>query len=157
MKHFRITHILIALLALAMLGLVGCGGDDEEEAAPGVTLEALDQRIKGIEGYIAAQVVAKNEAKERNAGIDGYVAPPVYALKRKKASENEQAIVLWMADCAVNSYLNPGLPDQVREREITKTENEMWEALEGGQYVSFQQFIGQAFAFCQATLVEDRG
>ena len=157
MKHFRITHILIALLALAMLGLVGCGGDDEEEAASGVTLEALDQRIKGIEGYIAGQVVAKNEANERNAGIDGYVAPPVYALKRKKATENEQAIVLWMADCAVNSYLNPGLPDQVREREITKTENEMWEALEGGQYVSFQQFIGQAFAFCQATLVEDRG
>lgn len=155
MRHFGRIFTLLVLAALMALAPVACGGDGEavDEAA---RLAAFEERLKGVEGHIARQVVAENEAGARNLGVDGYVAPPVYALKRSKAMENEQAIVLWMAECAVNSYINPELPDQVRERDVIKTENEMWEALEAGQYVSFEQFIGQAFAFCQATLVEDK-
>ena len=155
MRHFRRIFTLLALAALMALAPVACGGDGEavDDAAK---LAAFEERLRGVEGHIARQVVAENEASARNLGVDGYVAPPVYALKRSKATENEQAIVLWMAECAVNSYINPDLPDQVRERDVIKTENEMWEALEAGQYISFEQFIGQAFAFCQATLVEDK-
>ena len=145
---------LLALAAVVALVGVACGGDDEEAQA--AANAALEKRVRDIEGHIARQVVAESEASGRNEGVDGYVAPPVYALERTKATENEQAIVLWMAECAVNSYINPDLPDQVRERDVIKTENEMWEALEAGQYISFEQFIGQAFAFCQATLVEDK-
>ena len=153
MRHFRGRYVLLALLALLAVIPAACGGDDEE-AATGITVESLDQRLAGIEGYIAAQVRKENE-RPGLAGVDGYVAEPVYALKRRQSSENEQAIVLFLAECSVESYLNPGLPDQIRDREIQETEDKMWEALEAGQYVSFETYIGQAFTFCEATLVED--
>ena len=79
----------------------------------------------------------------------------IYTLGRERASENEQEIVRWIAECSANSYLNLDLPEQVIEREVDEVEAEMWDALEIGQHSSFEQFIGLSFRLCHATLVDD--
>ena len=79
----------------------------------------------------------------------------IYTLAKKDASENELEIVRWMADCTARTYLNPNLPKEVIEREVTESERRMWEALEAGQYGSFEAYIGMAFSFCQARIVEE--
>ncbi len=155
----RARALLIIVMLLSIMVVAGCGGGDEESAANEVdALAVLGERVAGIERYIAGQVALEEERKSGGGGRgmngEGPVAEPVYSLARENASENELAIVLWMAECTTDSYLNPELPDQVRGREIENVEASMWEALETGQYVSFEQFIGQAFSFCRAIVVE---
>lgn len=167
--RFMRLPLLTALCALFLLGATACGGDDEAagELSTDDRLLALEAQMAGFTEYIVAQTQKEQELQSRQVivevGEDGeetvsttaYIAPPLYSLRRADASENEQEIVLWMADCAARSYLNPDLPKEVIDREITETESRMWAALESGQYSSFENYIGMAFRFCQARIVED--
>ena len=158
MMQFRFVIPLLALMTCMTFAGAACGGEDEAEvAAEASRMDALEQRLSGIEGYIAGQVQAQqNGAAKTNGRVgDDLVAQPLYALDRENASDNEVSIVRWMAECTSDSYLNPELPPEVREREVGKVEAEMWNALAAGQYVSFEQFIGQAFSFCQAVILRE--
>ena len=146
----------IALLAV-LLVLAACGGDDENSSADGRSdskrIAALEEQMKTFQEYIVAQ--ARKDRERGGSSIDGQSSGPLYALAKKDASGNELEIVRWMADCAARTYLNPNLPMEVIEREITESERRMWEALEAGQYGSFEAYIGMAFSFCQARIVEE--
>ena len=167
----RLRLLALALCALAALGASACfwGGGDAGEGAMSTEerLLALETQMESFVQYIAAQaeLQAAGEARQVvvEVGEDGeevvkttaYIGPPLYSLKRADASENEREIVRWMADCASRTYLNPDLPKEVLDREIAQTEDEMWGALESGQYSSFENYIGMAFSFCRAELAED--
>lgn len=157
MRCKLVVPLLMLMTCLTFLG-VACGGDGGEgdevaSATDTARLDALEERVSGIEGYIAGQVAA-----QQNDGADeDSMVKPVYALKRENASENEASIVRWIAECTADSYLNPDLPPEVRDREISKNEEQMWNALAIGQYVSFEQFIGQAYSFCQAVILQEDG
>ena len=146
----------ITLLA-ALLVLAACGGDEESSSANGRSdserIAALEEQMKTFQEYIVAQ--AKKDRERGGSAIDNQGSEPLYTLAKKDASENELEIVLWMADCTARTYLNPNLPKEVIEREITESERRMWEALEAGQYGSFEAYIGMAFSFCQARIVEE--
>ena len=146
-----------AALVAALLVLAACGGDDESSSANGRSdserISALEEQMKAFQEYIVAQ--AKKDREGGGSSIDDQGTEPLYTLSKKDASENEQEIVRWMADCTARTYLNPNLPKEVIEREITESERRMWEALEAGQYGSFEAYIGMAFSFCQARIVEE--
>ena len=146
-----------AVLLVALLVLAACGSDDESSSANGRSdserIVALEEQMKNFQEYIVAQA-----KKEREVGDSSIVAQgfePLYTLAKKDASENEREIVRWMADCTARTYLNPNLRKEVIEREATESERRMWEALEAGQYGSFEAYIGMAFNFCQARIVEE--
>lgn len=134
--------------------LLACGGDDEQASQSAVLeqrVATLENKIKNFEEYIAAQALLQKQNSSAGA-LDGELS---YRLEKNKASENEIGIVRWMAECSANSYLNPALPDQVKQREIEKVEQELWDALSAGQYTSFEQFVGPSFKFCSATILEE--
>ena len=145
----------VALL-VALLVLAACGGDDESATGDGGSgskrLAALEEQRKTFQEYIVAQ--AKKD-RERGGSLTSEVSGPQYTLAKSNASENELEIVRWMADCTARTYLNPNLPKEVVDREIAESERRMWEALEAGQYSSFEAYIGMAFSFCQARIVEE--
>ena len=156
----------VALLLVLLCGLlIGCGGDDEEgQLSPEQRMENMEAQLTGLQQFIA-QEFAKDEGQqsvvvevsEENGEVvstTAYIASPLYSLERSEASDNEIEIVEWMADCAAKTYLNPELPREVVQREVKETEERMWEALESGQYSSFEAYIGMAFSFCHARLVE---
>ena len=161
------------MLTLTMLLAVACGGDDGADGSgatgsPEDRIAELEARMTGFEQYIAAQVqlqqqqgqgqqvvVEIGEEGEEIVSTTAYIAPPLYSLRRQDSTENEQEIVLWMADCAARTYLNPELPEEVVNYEIEKTQERMWDALEGGQYSSFEDYIGQSFKFCRAEIVDE--
>lgn len=149
-------HLTGALLAV-LLVLTACGGDDESSSANGRSdserIAALEEQMKTFQEYIVAQ--ARKDREGGGSSIDDHGSEPLYTLAEKDASENELEIVRWMADCTARTYLNPNLPKEVIEREITESERRMWEALEAGQYSSFEAYIGMAFSFCQARIVEE--
>ena len=149
-------HLGAALIA-ALLVLAACGGDDESSSANGRSdserIAALEEQMKNFQEYIVAQ--AKKGREGGGSSIDDHGSEPLYTLAKKDASENELEIVRWMADCTARTYLNPNLPKEVIEREIAESERRMWEALEAGQYGSFEAYIGMAFSFCQARIVEE--
>ena len=167
----RLRLLALALCALAAIGASACfWGDGDAEGSALTTEErllALEAQVESFMQYIAAQaeLQAANEARQVTVevGEDGeevvkttaYISPPLYSLKRADASDNEREIVRWMADCASRTYLNPDLPKEVLDREISQTEDEMWDALESGQYSSFENYVGMAFSFCRAEVVED--
>ena len=146
-----------AALLVALLVLSACGGDDESASADGRSTARGSRRWKrqmnAFQEYIVAQ--AKKDRERGGSSIDAQSSMPPYTLARKDASENELEIVRWMADCTARTYLNPNLPKEVIEREVTESERRMWEALEAGQYGSFEAYIGMAFSFCQARIVEE--
>ena len=146
-----------AAFLAALLLLAACGGDDESSSASGRSdserIAALEEQMRAFQEYIVAQ--AKKDRERGGSSANGQSAEPLYTLAKKDASENELEIVRWMADCTARTYLNPNLPREVIEREITESERRMWEALEAGQYGSFEAYIGMAFSFCQARIVED--
>ena len=148
---------LALLLVVLVVATAGCGGEDESASAGGKLdserVAALEAQMKSFQDYIVAQA-----QKERSGGdslASGEAAGPQYTLAKKDASENELEIVRWMADCTARTYLNPNLPEEVFNREIEESERRMWEALEAGQHSSFKAFIGMAFSFCQARIVEE--
>ena len=149
-------HLGAALIA-ALLVLAACGGDDESSSANGRSdserIAALEEQMKNFQEYIVAQ--AKKGRERGGSSIDDQGSEPLYTLAKKDASENELEIVRSMADCTARTYLNPNLPKEVIEREIKESEHRMWEALEAGQYGSFEAYIGMAFSFCQARIVEE--
>ncbi len=149
-------HLGTALIA-ALLVLAACGDDDESSSANGRSdserIAALEEQMKSFQDYIVAQAKKDRASGGSSTNSQGSVAQ--YTLARKDASENELEIVRWMADCTARTYLNPNLPKEVIEREITESERRMWEALEAGQYGSFEAYIGMAFSFCQARIVEE--
>ena len=158
LQLIRVTSRLLAftLLTVAIATAVSCGGDDEGASTDGKLdserIAALEAQMKSFQDYIVAQA-----QKERSGGdslASGEAAGPQYTLAKKDASENELEIVRWMADCTARTYLNPNLPEEVFNREIEESERRMWEALEAGQHNSFEAFIGMAFSFCQARIVE---
>ena len=144
------------LLVVLVVATGGCGGDDESASAGGKLdserVAALEAQMKSFQDYIVAQA-----QKERAGGspTNGSAVEHQYALAKENASENELEIVRWMADCTARTYLNPNLPEEVFNREIEESERRMWEALEAGQHNSFEAFIGMAFSFCQARIVEE--
>ena len=149
--------VLSLLLVAAMVAITGCGGEDEGASADGRSdgerIAALEAQMKSFQDYIVAQA-----QKERAGGgsiTNGASVEPQYTLAKGNASENELEIVRWMADCTARTYLNPNLPEEVFNREIEESERRMWEALEAGQHSSFEAFIGMAFSFCQARIVEE--
>ena len=146
----------VALL-LALLVLAACGGDDESASGDGGSdserLTALEEQMKTFQEYIVAQ--AKKDRERGGSLTSGEGSEPQYTLAKSNASENELEIVRWMADCTARTYLNPNLPREVVDREIAESERRMWEALEAGQYSSFEAYIGMAFSFCQARIVEE--
>ena len=148
---------LSAAILAALLFLTACGGDDESSSANGRSdserIAALEEQMKSFQEYIVAQ--AKKDRASGGSSIDDQDSGPLYTLAKKDASENELEIVRWMADCTARTYLNPNLPKEVIEREITESERRMWQALEAGQYGSFEAYIGMAFSFCQARIVEE--
>lgn len=158
----RIKFGLIALMLTTLL-LMGCGGGDEEDAASDAGDDSLAQRVAQIEAeqqgfrdFIRAHMEndhAPGQTGSAQPSANG-VVQPTYTLSRDAASENEHAIVRWIADCSVRNYLNPDLPPEIIDREIEKTESEMWDSLESGQYVSFEAFIGTSFNFCRPRVVE---
>ena len=170
-SEIRLRLLTLALCALAALGGSACfwGGDEAGEDALTIDerLLALEAQMESFQLYIAAQAELQAASESRQVvvevGEDGeevvkttaYIRPPLYSLKRADASENELEIVRWMADCASRTYLNPELPEEVLDREITQTESEMWDALASGQYSSFENYIGMAFSFCRAEVVEE--
>ena len=127
----------------------------------------LEAQISSFQDYIVMQTQKEAERQSRQVivevGGDGqetisttaFLSAPLYSLRREKASENETEIVMWMADCAARTYLNPDLPTEVIDREIAESVDRMWNALETGQYSSFENYIGMAFRFCQAKLVKE--
>ena len=145
------------LLTVAIAMAVGCGGDDESASTDGKSdserIAALEAQMKSFQDYIVAQ--AQRERTGDGSLANGAAAGPQYTLAKKDASENELEIVRWMGDCTARAYLNPNLPEEVFNREIEESERRMWEALEVGQYSSFEAFIGMAFSFCQARTVEE--
>ena len=149
--------LLALLLVAAMIATAGCGGEDEGASADGKSdgerIAALEAQMKSFQDYIVAQ--AQRERTGGSSLTNGAAVEPQYTLAKENASENELEIVRWMADCTARTYLNPNLPKEVIEREITESERRMWEALEAGQYGSFEAFIGMAFSFCQARIVEE--
>ena len=151
--------LVLPLLAIGLGLAVACGGGDGSGGA--VEPGSIEARVVSLEGKMAnfeAYVVAQAQLQAEQAaagGPAGTESEITYSLGKVNASENEQEIVRWMAECSANSYLNPDLPQQVIDREIDKAEAELWDSLEVGQYSSFEQFIGLGFRFCQATLVED--
>ena len=167
----RLRPLALAICALAALGTSACffGGDDAGEGALSTAerVQILEAQMDSFQQYIAvqAELQATNEARQVvvEVGEDGeevlrttaYIGPPLYSLNRADASENEQEIVLWMADCAARTYLNPELPEEVVDYEISKTQDRMWAALKGGQYSSFEDYIGQSFKFCRAEIVDE--
>ena len=146
-----------AALLVALLVLVACGGDDGSSSADGRSdserIAALEEQMKSFQEYVVAQ--AKKDRERGDSSIDDQGSGPPYMLAKRDASENELEIVRWMANCTARTYLNPNLPKEVIEREVTESERRMWEALEAGQYGSFEAYIGMAFSFCQARIVED--
>ncbi len=146
-----------AAILVALLVLAACGGDDETFSGNGRSdserIAALEEQMKAFQEYIVAQ--AKKDRERGGSSTHGHGAEPLYTLAKKDASENELEIVRWMADCTARTYLNPDLPKEVIEREITESERRMWQALEAGQYGSFEAYIGMAFSFCQARIVEE--
>ena len=136
---------------------ISCGGDDEggsaDASSNSARIAALEAQVKTFQDYIVAQ--AQKEGAGGGAVTNGKSTAPLYTLAKENASENELEIVLWMADCTARTYLNPSLPEDVFNREIEESERKMWEALEAGQYNSFEAFIGMAFSFCQARIVEE--
>ena len=116
-------------------------------------IAALEEQMNTFQEYIIAQ--ARKDREGGGSSIDDQGSGPPYTLAKKDASENELEIVRWMADCTARTYLNPNLPKEVIEREITESERRMWQALEAGQYGSFEAYIGMAFSFCQARIVEE--
>ena len=149
--------VVTLLLVVVTVALVGCGGDDESASADGRSdgerIAALETQMKTFQDYIVAQ--AQKERAGGGAVTNGAAAEPQYKLTKENASENEVEIVSWMADCTARTYLNPNLPEEVFNREIEESERRMWDALEAGQYNSFEAFIGMAFSFCQARIVEE--
>ncbi len=153
-----IRRCFVALmLVVVTVALVGCGGDDESASAGGEPdserIAALETQMKSFQDYIVAQ--AQNERGSGGTVTNGAAAERQYTLAKENASENELEIVSWMADCTARTYLNPNLPEEVFNREIEESERRMWESLEAGQYTSFEAFIGMAFSFCQARIVEE--
>ncbi len=163
---------LTAVLVLTMLLAVACGGDDGADGSgttgsPEDRLAEIEARMAGFEQYIAAQVQLQQQGQGQQVVVEigeegeeivsttAFIAPPLYSLRRQDSTENEQEIVLWMADCAARTYLNPELPEEVVNYEIEKTQERMWAAIEGGQYSSFEDYIGQSFKFCRAEIVEE--
>ncbi len=148
---------LFVTLVVVTLSLAGCGSDDESSPGGGQSdserLAALESQMQSFQDYIVAQ--AKKEREGKGDAADGAAPEAQYTLEKGNASENEREIVLWMADCTARTYLNPNLPKEVVDREIAESERKMWEALEAGQYNSFEAFIGMAFNFCQARIVEE--
>ena len=148
-------HLGAALL-VALLVLAACGGDERSSSdgrSDSERIAALEEQMKAFQEYIVAQ--AKKDRASGGSSVDGQGSEPLYTLARNDASENELEIVRWMADCTARTYLNPNLPKEVIEREITESERRMWQALEAGQYGSFEAYIGMAFSFCQARIVEE--
>ncbi len=162
---------LVVLLTLTMVLAAACGGDGEgeggaEELSTEDRFASIEARLTSFEQYIALQaqnqaaqgqqvVVEIGEEGQEIVSTTAYIAPPLYSLRRADASENELEIVLWMADCGARTYLNPELPEEVIDWEIAKTESQMWEALENGQYSSFEEYIGQSFRFCRVEIVDE--
>lgn len=145
---------LVLLLAGVLFVLVACGGNDEQAGQSAVLEQrvvTLENKMRNLEEYIAAQAVLQ----QQGGGTGASDSESSYNLEKEKASENEIGIVRFMAECSANSYLNPALPDQVKQREIEKVEQELWDALSSGQYTSFEQFVGPSFKFCSATILEE--
>lgn len=159
LQLIRVTSRFLAvlLLTVAIATAMGCGGDDESASTDGNSdserIAALEAQMKSFQDYIVAQ--AQRERAGGGSLASGEGAGPQYALAKKDASENELEIVRWMADCTARTYLNPNLPEEVFNWEIEESERRMWESLEAGQYSSFEAFIGMAFSFCQARIVEE--
>ena len=167
----RVSYCLALLLTLALLAMTGCGGDDEGDAAGELStddrLAIMEAQMSAFQEYIVAQAQKETQQQSRQVvvevGEDGeevvsttaFISAPLYSLRRQDASENEEEIVLWMADCAARTYLNPDLPTEVVDHEIARSADQMWNALETGQYSSFENYIGMAFRFCQARIVEE--
>ena len=150
-------RFLGVLLLATLLLLAACGGDDESASENGRSdserLVALEEQMKTFQEYIVAQAKKDRASGGSSANVQG--SGPLYKLAKTDASENELEIVRWMADCTARTYLNPNLPKEVIDREVTESERRMWEALEAGQYNSFEAYIGMAFSFCQARIVEE--
>ena len=148
---------LALLLVVLVVATAGCGGEDEGASAGGKSdserITALESQMKSFQDYIVAQ--AQKERAGGGSSTNGSAVEHQYALAKENASENELEIVRWMAHCTARTYLNPNLPEEVFNREIEESERRMWAALEAGQHNSFEAFIGMAFSFCQARIVEE--
>ena len=169
----KLVARLMPVVALCFTAAVACGGGDEgAEGAPQGTVEerliAVEGQMHSLQEYVVAQaqkaagqketpgqVVVLDEGGGDSDSPPSYRIVPQYSLSKDDASENEKEIVVWMADCAARTYLNPNLPAEVIDREIVESERRMWDALESGQYSSFENYIGMAFSFCQARIVQE--
>ncbi len=159
LRFIQVTsrYAAVVLLAVTIATAAGCGGDDESSSGDGKSdserITALEAQMKTFQDYIVAQ--AQKERAGGGTPANGAAPGPHYRLAKEDASENELEIVRWMADCTARTYLNPNLPEEVFNRETEESERRMWDALEAGQYNSFEAFIGMAFSFCQARIVEE--
>ena len=159
--------LVLVLMSVALM--LGCfwGDDEEDEVTVDDRIGNIEAQLTGFGAYLAAQQALLDEQQQRSVVVEvsddegeivsttAYIAPPLYSLKKGEASENEIEIVQWMADCAARTYLNPDLPEEVVEREVAVSEERMWTALESGQYSSFENYIGMAFNFCHARIVQE--
>ena len=113
--------------------------------------ELAGQTVVGAPGPVVPATPAQaqpNSSPSTPQQPQFYVTEPVYTLTKENASENEQRIVAQMADCSKRKYLNENLSEDIIKWEVEKEEEMMWEALASGQFVSFDQFVGMAFQFC---------